>query len=243
MKERKDATESNRETDTGGDSDPFLKRWAKRKSRAERKSSSTESAVDESPGEPGHDSGGSGNPREAGALEVDRSMSDAASPDESADVEQEKGDEDMPSLDTIDQGGSVADFFSSRVSPALRQAALRRLFAQSSLPVGDGLDDYAEDYTKLTKLGDIVTTEMRHRMEVVRKRLLDRKQETDPSDAVADHDSDAVETPPEEIERQVADDVQHSGGDAEEIARADAERHAGDTRIAKENSKHDADAD
>jgi hypothetical protein len=80
------------------------------------------------------------------------------------------GDEDMPPLESIDQGGSVQPFFSPRVSEGLRRAALRRLFRQPKYNVVDMLDDYAEDYSKPAALGSIVTADMRYRAEQAAKR-------------------------------------------------------------------------
>lgn len=244
MNDRKNPSEPNSESGENEESSPFLQRWARRKARAGLESSATDERETESRGVAGGDIDDDSKPQQA--TDNDRSRADPTSQGGLGEAEPdggelEKGDEDMPPLDTIDQGGSVADFLSSRVSPALRQAALKRLFAQSSLPVGDALDDYAEDYTKFTKLGEIVTTEMRHRMDVVRQRLLDRKQETEQSEALAEQGSEPMKTPVAEPELQGKDNGQDRDSDDEEIAEADAERCSGDTRIAKENSKDDPD--
>ena len=154
----------------GQDNETFLRRWTRRKSDAAVKTEAPELEPEarEDPVRPGD--------------EPARERADDAAEAEApavgdAETREHKGDEDMPPLESIDEGGSVAEFFSPRVSQGLRRAALRRLFAQSRLPVGDDLDDYAGDYTNLTKLGDLVTNEMRHRFEVVRQRLAKRAEE------------------------------------------------------------------
>ena len=54
--------------------------------------------------------------------------------------------------------------------------ALRKLFHLPQFNFRDGLDDYAEDYTNFEPLGDIITADMRHRMERELKALKDRLQ-------------------------------------------------------------------
>ncbi|MES9897176.1 MAG: DUF3306 domain-containing protein, partial [Candidatus Thiodiazotropha endolucinida] len=54
---------------------------------------------------------------------------------------------------------------SPRVSDQLRQVALRKLFHSAAFNVCDGLDDYAEDFTSFEKLGDVMTADLRHRLE------------------------------------------------------------------------------
>jgi len=160
------------------DAEPFLRRWTRRKADAGAKPGHGERAApeNEAPVSADVETGGSQTERPAETGELDETRVDEGKGDEGK-GDEGKGDEDMPSLDSIDEGGGVADFFSPRVSQGLRRAALRRLFAQSTLPVVDDLDDYAGDYTKFTKLGDLVTNEMRHRLEVARQRLARRAKE------------------------------------------------------------------
>lgn len=80
-------------------------------------------------------------------------------------------DADMPSLDSLGEDSDYAGFLSPRVSEGLRRAALRKLFHLPHFNVTDGLDDYAEDYRTFEALGDIVTADMRHRMELAQERL------------------------------------------------------------------------
>ncbi len=153
----------------GREAEPFIRRWTRRKADAGASAGHREPDQREPAGPDRADA-------DAAGYEADASSAVEAA-ERDSDVGEAWGDADMPSLDSIDQGGSVADFFSSGVSPGLRRAALRRLFAQSALPVVDDLDDYAGDYTKFTKLGDLVTNEMRHRLEVARQRLARRAEE------------------------------------------------------------------
>lgn len=112
-------------------------------------------------------------------------------------------DADMPPLESLTVDSDYSGFLSSKVSESLRRAALRKLFHSSELNVIDGLDDYAEDFTSFTALGDLVTAEMRHRIEVEA-----RKQ----AEAVKQALLDDQETPAEE-----------RSGDAEAAAAAQAE--------------------
>ena len=75
-------------------------------------------------------------------------------------------DADMPPVETLQDGDSVAPFFSPGVSEALRKAALRRVFHGARFNVLDGLEDYDEDFRSFAPLGETLTAELRHRMEV-----------------------------------------------------------------------------
>jgi len=84
-------------------------------------------------------------------------------------------DEDMPPLEELGEESDYSGFLSPGVSEALRQAALRRLFSSPKFNVCDGLDDYAEDYTKFAPLGDVITADMRHHMERALKKMAEDK--------------------------------------------------------------------
>ena len=79
-------------------------------------------------------------------------------------------DADMPPLETLTADSDYRGFLSPKVSESLRRAALRRLFHGSAFNVIDELDDYAEDFTTFEALGDIVTADMRHQIEIEAKR-------------------------------------------------------------------------
>jgi ferredoxin len=83
---------------------------------------------------------------------------------EAAKPEGQKADEDTPPLESLGPDSDYSDFLSKAVSPALRRAALRKLFSSPKFNVTDGLDDYAGDYTQHAPLGDIVPAEMRRRI-------------------------------------------------------------------------------
>ena len=76
-------------------------------------------------------------------------------------------DEDMPPLESLDEHSDYAAFLSPGVSEALRAKALRKLFQLPGLHLPDGLDDYDDDFTRFSGLGNTITQEMR--------RMLDRE--------------------------------------------------------------------
>ena len=81
-------------------------------------------------------------------------------------------DADMPDIDTLGEDSDFTGFMSPGVSDKLRNLALRKLFHAPVFNIRDGLDEYDEDYTTFEKLGDIVTCDMKHQIEVQeRKRL------------------------------------------------------------------------
>ena len=87
---------------------------------------------------------------------------------------QELTDADMPPLESLDEEADYSGFLSPKVSETLRQQALQRLFRSACFNVCDGLDDYAEDFTRFDKLGDLITAEWRSRLEQEAKRAAER---------------------------------------------------------------------
>jgi hypothetical protein len=79
-------------------------------------------------------------------------------------------DADMPALEALGEDDDYSGFLSPGVSEQLRLKALRKLFTSAKFNVTDGLDDYAEDFTKFEPLGDIITSDMRHRIEMEAER-------------------------------------------------------------------------
>jgi hypothetical protein len=99
--------------------------------------------------------------------------------DDEAVVETVLTDEDMPPLEELGEDSDYSGFLSSGVSETLRKQALKRLFHSAKFNVCDGLDDYAEDYTKFEPLGDIITADMKFEMEQAAKRALEAEAEAD----------------------------------------------------------------
>jgi hypothetical protein len=83
----------------------------------------------------------------------------------------ELSDADMPPLESLNEHSDYRGFFSPKVSETLRRQALRKLFHSPGFNVTDGLDIYQEDYTRFADLGEIITQDMRHRLEVEAKRI------------------------------------------------------------------------
>ena len=131
---------SDREADPGtGEEENFLSRWSRRK-HEDRAGESIAAPVEEAVNE---------------------------SVDETVAVEQGDnlpGDEDMPPVESLDEDSDYSGFMSPKVSEELRRIALRKLFSSQVFNVRDGLDDYDDDFTSFTKLGDVVTAEMRYQM-------------------------------------------------------------------------------
>ena len=120
--------------------------------------------------------------------------------------EAELTDADMPPLESLGEGSDYRGFLSPKVSEALRKAALQKLFRQSRFNAVDGLDDYAEDYTRFEPLGDLVTHEMRRMMERARKALEEGGEaETEAAPEAAAASAEPVEEPAPEATEPLAD--------------------------------------
>lgn len=92
------------------------------------------------------------------------------------------GDEDMPPLESLGEDSDYSAFMSPRVSPDLRQKALRQLFRSPKFNITDGLDDYCEDFTKWRPLGSIVTADMKYHMERKLREQLEKAAQAGKSD-------------------------------------------------------------
>jgi hypothetical protein len=112
-------------------------------------------------------------------------------------------DADMPPIESLTEDSDYSGFLSPKVSEALRKQALRKLFHGPAFNICDGLDDYDGDYTKFEKLGNIITADMKHQIEMEAQRRMQaladaeslqaNENTEDASTLPLDHDSDASE--------------------------------------------------
>jgi len=125
-------------------------------------------------------------------------------------------DADMPDIETLNEDSDFSGFMSAGVSDKLRNLALRKLFKAPVFNIRDGLDEYDEDYTYFEKLGDIVTCDMKHQIEM---QELKRREAEEAEAAAAELDEieddietmEATEDDPEEQSEMVAEADPESG--------------------------------
>lgn len=165
-----------------------LSRWSRRKLEAEQ------AAPTEAPAVPGEIES------EAAALPLEEAAQPVLT------------DADMPALDALTEDSDYSGFMSEGVSDELRNLALRKLFRAPVFNIRDGLDEYDEDYTSFEKLGDIVTADMKHRIEMQEKKLREKLAAEDAAD-VAEAELEALED---------IDDEQEIDQPAETVAELDA---------------------
>jgi len=127
-------------------------------------------------------------------LEVPAAGEDAAEPASLTDA-------DMPDLDSLGEDSDFTGFMSPGVSDKLRNLALRKLFHAPVFNIRDGLDEYDEDYTSFEKLGDIVTCDMKHQIEVQERKLREALEAENQARADAE-----LEDLPDEVEDLEAED-------------------------------------
>jgi hypothetical protein len=175
----------------------FLRRWSSRKRRARRGGRDESSAL---------------------APVEEAKASDA---DESAEPERVLTDEDMPPLESLNEDSDYSGFLSPGVSDSLRKLALRKMFLSSKYNVTDGLDDYAEDFTKFAPLGNVITADMRHRMEVEAERARQKLEEE------ARAAADRAEGEEDVAEAASGEAHDGDGGERQEQAAASGQSEAG----------------
>ena len=105
-------------------------------------------------------------------------------------------DADMPDIDTLGEDSDFTGFMSPGVSDELRNIALRKLFHAPVFNIRDGLDEYDEDYTSFEKLGDIVTCDMKHQIEVQER----KRREALEQEALEQEEQARVEAEVEDVE-------------------------------------------
>ena len=109
-------------------------------------------------------------------------------------------DADMPDIESLAEDSDFTGFMSPGVSDELRNLALRKLFHAPVFNIRDGLDEYDEDYTSFEKLGDIVTCDMKHQIEVQERKRREALEQENQAEADAE-----LEELPEDMEDDVED--------------------------------------
>jgi hypothetical protein len=107
----------------------------------------------------------------------------------------------MPDIDSLVEDSDFTGFMSPGVSDELRNLALRKLFHAPVFNIRDGLDEYDEDYTSFEKLGDIVTCDMKHQIEVQERKRREALEQENQANADAE-----LEELPEDVPGNMPED-------------------------------------
>jgi hypothetical protein len=114
-------------------------------------------------------------------------------------------DADMPPIESLTEDSDYSGFLSPKVSEALRKQAMRKLFHSPAFNICDGLDDYDGDYTKFAKLGNIVTADMKHQIEMEAQRRMQDLADVDSQ--TANETPEAATTGPIEDDSDAAEQI------------------------------------
>ena len=117
-------------------------------------------------------------------------------------------DADMPDIENLTDESDFSPFMSSGVSDELRNLALRKLFRAPVFNIRDGLDEYDDDFTSFEKLGDIVTSDMKHQIEMQEQKL--REKIAQGGETQAADDLEAIEDIEEEVDDSDDDEDQQA---------------------------------
>ena len=126
-------------------------------------------------------------------------VNEPETPDAPLETTRHLTDEDMPPIESLDEDSDYSGFLSPKVSEELRKRALRKLFHSAGINVRDGLDDYDEDFTEFAKLGDIVTADVKHRLEQ-EMQLQDKVKQEEPITATTTHTQQETTVQSDQIE-------------------------------------------
>ncbi len=147
------------------------------------------------------------NPVESAELLTEEAAEDNSPPEVAEAPEPEAPpltDADMPDLETLTDESDYSPFMSPGVSEELRKLALRKMFHASAFNIRDGLDEYDDDFTTFEKLGDIVTSDMKHRIEMEQQKL---REQAEAQAAVEDDEMEMIEDDIEEPEDEESPEV------------------------------------
>ena len=184
-----------------------LSRWSRRKLEAEQ-------GADKAPAPPAVDAPPS--------IEEIKSH-DAADADTALQPEAEAPpltDADMPDIDSLTEDSDFSPFMSAGVSDELRNLALRKLFHAPVFNIRDGLDEYDDDFTQFEKLGSIITSDMKHRLEMEQEKLRERLAE---EETEADADGALAEAADEYDEVDEVEEIDDDDDELPALAAADHE--------------------
>ena len=143
--------------------DDFLSRWSAKKTQADNPLAKTQAAAD-------HEDA----INSQALVEPD---TESQQPDVAVNDQAVLTDEDMPEIETLDEKSDFSGFLSPGVSDELRKLALRKLFRSQVFNVRDGLDDYDDDFRSFAALGDIITSDMKHQMELAEEREKEKREQ------------------------------------------------------------------
>ncbi|MEJ2515627.1 MAG: DUF3306 domain-containing protein [Gammaproteobacteria bacterium] len=130
-------------TEAEAEREPFLSRWSRLK----------QASKEDAP------------PTDADQAEPVTETAPAGETDRQAEPDEPPGDEEMPPLESLGPDSDYSPFMSPRVSAELRRKALRQMFRSPKFNITDGLEVYAEDYTKFAPLGNVMTADLKFRLE------------------------------------------------------------------------------
>jgi len=83
---------------------------------------------------------------------------------------------ELPSLDELGPDSDFRGFMKPDVDDGVRRAALKQLFSDPHFNVADGLDVYAEDYTKLESMAPAMVAGLKHAQRLLFGGAEDEKQ-------------------------------------------------------------------
>ena len=179
----------------------FLTRWSRRKTLS-RQGEELPEPADEADGEQQEASPDARHTSPAGEdISSETAGEETGLPEEVA--------PELPPLESLDENSDYSAFLSDGVPAELKQKALRKLFHSPKFNVRDGLDDYDWDFTNPEPLGDIITAEMRYRVERELERLAgldDDEEREEDTTKLAAVDAEELDEADNEVDPEADDD-------------------------------------
>ncbi len=128
-------------------------------------------------------------------------------------------DADMPDIESLHEDSDFSLFMSPGVSDKLRNLALRKMFSAPVFNLRDGLDEYDEDYTSFEPLGDVITSDMKHQLELEAQKQLEQAEQKLLQEEEQQENTDPVQSVTETVE-----DGEISQNSSEPVSTAESEQ-------------------
>ncbi len=167
----------------------LLTRWSRRKSQTREDNAREDELLEGKPNNP-----------------IDETNQKAKLQESVAETSEVLTDADMPDIESLHEDSDFSLFMSPGVSDKLRNLALRKMFSAPVFNLRDGLDEYDEDYTSFEPLGDVITSDMKHQLELEAQKQLEQAEQkllqeeeqqanTDPAQSVTETVEDGETSP------------------------------------------------
>jgi hypothetical protein len=180
----------------------LLTRWSRRKSQTREDNAREDELLEGKPNIP-----------------IDETNQKAKLQESVAETSEVLTDADMPDIESLHEDSDFSLFMSPGVSDKLRNLALRKMFSAPVFNLRDGLDEYDEDYTSFEPLGDVITSDMKHQLELEAQKQLEQAEQK-----ILHEEEQQANTDPAQSVTETVEDGEISLDSSEPVSKTESEQ-------------------